>query len=132
DLAALPLGGATAVLSACETGVRGVVAGDEVLGLVRGLCRSGASTVLASLWRVDDRATHSLMTDFYSRWPRLECLGAAWREAPRRAASETQDAYQWAAFCRVGEPGARCAARATRVPGGRNHKHHGHSRIVGQ
>src|SRR5206468_5085291 len=70
DLAALPLEGGTAVLSACETGARGVVAGDEVLGLVRGLCRSGASTVLASLWRVGDRATRRLMTGLHSRLPR--------------------------------------------------------------
>ena len=53
-----------AVLSACQTGT-GDIAGDGVFGLQRGFKKAGANTLLMSLWKVDDNATHLLMTEFY-------------------------------------------------------------------
>ena len=53
-----------AVLSACQTGI-GDIAGDGVFGLQRGFKKAGANTLLMSLWKVDDNATHLLMTEFY-------------------------------------------------------------------
>jgi hypothetical protein len=54
-------------LSACDTG-RGVRQGGTSMAMPLGLMISGADSVLASLWKVDDRATALLMARFYSNW----------------------------------------------------------------
>ena len=53
------------MLSACETRLGQLSRGDELLGLERAFLRAGVPTVVASLWKVDDAATHALMVEFY-------------------------------------------------------------------
>lgn len=53
------------VLSACLTGKNTVRPGDELLGLSRGFFAAGASSLIASLWEVDQFATTLLMFSFY-------------------------------------------------------------------
>jgi CHAT domain-containing protein len=65
EIAALDLSGLDwAVLSACETGVGDVLAGDGVFGLQRAFQVAGARTVVTSLWAVDDAATRAWMDQF--------------------------------------------------------------------
>ena len=65
EIASLDLRGLDLVaLSACQTGL-GEITGDGVFGLQRGFKKAGANTLLMSLWKVDDNATHLLMTRFY-------------------------------------------------------------------
>lgn len=54
------------VLSACQTGVGGILGnGEEVLGLGYQIEQAGALATIASLWVVDDLGTQVLMDAFY-------------------------------------------------------------------
>ncbi len=53
------------VLSACETALGRPESGEGMLGLRRAFQQAGATTVVSSLWSVDDIATAGLMTAFY-------------------------------------------------------------------
>src|SRR5258708_16545740 len=53
------------VLSACETAVSKLSAGDEFSGLNRAFLYAGAPTVMSSLWSVGDKATAILMQAFF-------------------------------------------------------------------
>src|SRR5438034_7230061 len=69
------------ILSACETGAGEVKIGEGVMSLRRAFRIAGAQTVLASHWKVSDKATSRLMTEFMRRWRAGEPRAQAWREA---------------------------------------------------
>ncbi len=85
DLAHLDLRGTDlVVLSACETSLGNLTAGDGVLGLQRGFHASGARTLVSSLWSVNDASTSILMEQFYHNlWHQEKPLGKL--EALRQA-----------------------------------------------
>jgi CHAT domain-containing protein len=117
DLAGLEL----AVLSACETGLGRQAGGEGLLGLQRAFAVAGCRSVVASLWKVDDRATQALMAAFYRVWwgdkvvSRVEALRQAQlsllkegvRGAVREALPVRKDKrlppYYWAAFVLSGD-----------------------------
>jgi CHAT domain-containing protein len=70
------------VLSACETGLGAVAGGEGLTGLQRAFHIAGAQTVIASLWKVDDRSTQELMRRFYTNlWEQKMSKIDALREA---------------------------------------------------
>jgi CHAT domain-containing protein/tetratricopeptide (TPR) repeat protein len=52
--------------SACNTAYTDTFVPDESIGLAAGLLQAGANEVIASLWKVDDRATMLLATRFHA------------------------------------------------------------------
>jgi CHAT domain-containing protein len=109
------------VLSACETQLGELSAGDEVVGLNRAFLY-GSSTVIASLWSVDDEATGALMESFYRHL--LEGMGKA--QALQAAQEEIRTdpdhpewahPYYWAAFVLNGDPGEVDSATKTLAEG---------------
>lgn len=84
-------------LSACETGLGKIANGDDIVGLTRGFLYAGSSSIVASLWKVDDLATADLMTQFYTNMKTLDK-----REALRQAQLEMKKKYDhpfyWASF----------------------------------
>ena len=96
-------------LSACETALGSgyfteVPAGDDFVGLTRAFLFAGSTSLLASLWEVDDWSTLSLMRRFYrhlGHGDKAEALTEAQRAAVR-ASGPYSHPYHWAAFVLVG------------------------------
>ena len=94
------------VLSACQTALGKNVRGEGLIGLTRGFMYAGASSVVASLWKVDDAATAELMRRFYGNMlERGMNKSAALRDAQNsmRQDPKWRAPYYWAAFTLQGD-----------------------------
>ncbi len=91
------------VLSACETGLGEIMAGEGVFGLRRAFRAAGAKAVIMSLWQVPDGRTQELMKLFYEYWLDRKMGKAEALNAAQRAMAERYDSYDWGAFVLVGE-----------------------------
>ncbi|MDH5559261.1 MAG: tetratricopeptide repeat protein [Deltaproteobacteria bacterium] len=94
------------VLSACETGVGEIHAGEGVYGLRRSFQEAGVISVINSLWPVSDEGTRLLMTGFYDRIykkiPTREALKQSQMELIK--SEDWNHPYYWAAFVMVDKP----------------------------
>jgi CHAT domain-containing protein/tetratricopeptide (TPR) repeat protein len=96
------------ILSACETGAGEVKIGEGVMSLRRAFRIAGAQTVLASHWKVSDKATSQLMTEFMRRWRGGTPRAQAWRETQLsllrdKSGNDFSNPYFWAAFTLTGQ-----------------------------
>lgn len=85
-------------LSACETGLSRVFAGEEILGLARGFLSAGAKSLVLSLWTVNDIATAELMRDFYNGLQRGLTVAASLRDAQLTLIKRGEHPYFWSPF----------------------------------
>jgi len=94
------------VLSACQSGLGKEESGEGLIGMTRAFLYAGASSVVVSLWQVDDVSTSDLMVAFYSHLKagldRSEALRHAQLELIDR--SRYSHPYFWAPFVLVGRP----------------------------
>jgi CHAT domain-containing protein len=111
EVSALNLEGVEwAVLSACDTGLGEVKAGEGVFGLRRAFQVAGVRTVIMSLWPVDDQATRIWMRALYQgRLQKRLSTADAMHQASlsvlenRRANHQSTHPFYWAAFVAAGD-----------------------------
>ncbi len=112
EIAALDLSACElAVLSACDTHIGLLSAGQGMASLQKAFHMAGARTVVSSLWRVSDDATRELMTAFYRRLidDGLSTRRALWeakRELRQRKAEDGEPAFavhDWAGWVVTGD-----------------------------
>ncbi|MGD1852548.1 MAG: CHAT domain-containing protein [Cyanophyceae cyanobacterium] len=87
----------------CDTG-RGRVTGEGVVGLARSFMAAGIPTVVASLWKVPDDATRTLMVAFYEGLLDGQDKAQALRSAMLATQKEYPGIRNWAAFTVLGTP----------------------------
>jgi CHAT domain-containing protein len=106
-----------AVLSACETAWGAIFTGEGLIGLSTAFLSAGVPTVVATQWKVDDRATIDFMKRFYRGLARGSTAAAALHAAQTAvAASSQRDPYYWAGFVLIGEPGTKLEIRGRPAP----------------
>jgi len=93
------------VLSACQTQLGELSAGDELVGLTRAFFFAGTPSVVATLWNVDDKATGILMTRFYTHLNAGMSKTEALRQAQLDLLAEKDDPFYWAGFVLSGDGG---------------------------
>ena len=87
------------VLSACETGL-GDITEDGVEGLQRAFKKAGVQSIIMSLWKVDDKATALLMTEFYNNLASGMSIKDAFVSSKNKVKNveEYRNPYYWASF----------------------------------
>ena len=69
------------VLGACQTSMGKVAEGEGVMSLARGFAYAGAQSLVASLWRVNDKDTGDLLASFYDKLGEGQSKASALRKA---------------------------------------------------
>ena len=90
------------VLSACETGLGEIEAGEGVYGLQRAFLVAGARTIIMSLFKVSDEATQQLMLKFYRKWIETGNKRQAFIDAKKEIRNEFRDPIYWGPFVMIG------------------------------
>lgn len=103
DLYQLKLPVELVTFSGCATGLNVVAAGDELIGLARGLFQAGAQSLILSLWDVHDQSTAEFMTSFYGNLQAGEEKATALRSAMLGVRAKFPHPYQWAPFVLMGK-----------------------------
>ncbi|NER24952.1 MAG: tetratricopeptide repeat protein [Symploca sp. SIO1C2] len=88
------------VLSACDTGLGKLDAGEGLYSLRRALVIAGSESQLISLWKVEDNATKELMIAYYDKLLANQGRSEALRQTQLEMLNSEEYAhpYYWAAF----------------------------------
>jgi len=105
EILKLDLNADLVTLSACQSGLGDLVTGEGMVGIARAFFHAGTSSIVASLWNVNDEASAVLMRRFYRElgagMPKSEALATARRqmlESDRYA-----HPFYWAGYVLIGE-----------------------------
>ena len=89
-------------LSGCESAL-GDATGDEIGVLSRAFLYAGTKTLIATLWKIDDRLTADFMTDFYENIRSGLSVTDAMRKTQIGFIEDGRSPYYWAPFVVIGE-----------------------------
>jgi len=105
DLFGLELDTPLVVLSACETSLGEKTWSEGPIGIARAFQYSGVPSVVATLWRIDDRSSAILIEAFYELLVSGETVPSALRAAQLSLMRNTdyRHPYYWAAFKSLGD-----------------------------
>lgn len=108
EIAQLNLNADLVVLSACETGYGKFRQGEGIMSLAHSFTYAGASSVLMSLWQVNDYATGQIMKNFYTQISEGLTKNEALRQAKLQFLKEAKNGTAshpafWAAFLQMGD-----------------------------
>jgi CHAT domain-containing protein len=102
DIRKLHLNAELVTLSACDTGV-GPVGAAGIESIDTAFIEAGASSVVSTLWELEDRTTNRLMKAFYGRLSRENKIDAL-RDAKLDLLRAGLQPYYWASYEIVGDP----------------------------
>lgn len=91
------------VLSACETGLGELKAGEGLLGLQRGFRIAGAHSVLMTIWNIPDAETSEVMSYFYQNFLKGGTHAEALRTTIQQVRTKYPEPYYWGGFVLNGE-----------------------------
>ena len=108
EIAQLDLNADLVVLSACETGYGKFQQGEGVMSLAHSFAYAGASSVLMSLWQVNDLSTKAIMKDYYINLAQFNSKEKALQQAKldymeAQEGSILSHPAFWAAFVQTGD-----------------------------
>jgi CHAT domain-containing protein len=104
----LKLGADLVALSACQTGLGQLIKGEGIEGLSRAFFFAGASSLLLSLWAVNDQASYQLLERFYVHLKSAEPIASSLRKAKLELIDSgiLSHPYHWAGFIITGNADA--------------------------
>lgn len=92
------------VLSACQSAIGSYIPSQGMNGIAQAFLNGGASSVLTSLWQVDDRSTSLFMNSFYYYLSKGYSKNKALQITKKKMLN--QSPYFWAPFILIGDTGA--------------------------
>ncbi len=88
------------VLSACKTLQGELVKGEGIMSLSRGFLKTGANSVIASLWNSNDKSSREIIVNFYNKLyqdlPKDQALSEAKKEYLSNHIGVESSPYYWA------------------------------------
>ena len=91
------------VLSCCHS-AKGQISAEGVVGIARAFLGSGARSVLAALWAIEDEATEQFMSRFYENLVRGESASESLQQAMKwMRENGFSEVTQWAPFMLIGD-----------------------------
>ncbi|WP_290797845.1 CHAT domain-containing protein [Flavihumibacter sp. UBA7668] len=106
EIYGLPLQADLAVLTACETGQGNWVGGEGVISLAHSFMYAGCPSVVMSLWKIDEKSSAEIITNFYKELANGSSKSEALRQAKLqhiKEASAQSHPYFWAGMTLVGD-----------------------------